>query len=168
VGIGCQLAWPPTNQSPSLRSQPTRGDREIGTETDLNTLRIALTGNANEKENGDGKDRDEWPAEPLAFGVVQDPYGDEGFRLGGWFVQLGGKDLEVWNKVALEEALRAEAWLLGRRSYEFVGARRQPRSGELADRLNGISKYIVSSTLEDPKWNNSTVLKGDVVTESRS
>jgi dihydrofolate reductase len=98
-------------------------------------------------------------------GVVQDPDGEEGFTLGGWFVQFGGKDLEEWNKVALEEALRAEAWLLGRRSYEFFGARWQPRSGELADRLNSIPKYIVSSTLEDPEWNNSTVLKGDVVTE---
>jgi dihydrofolate reductase len=98
-------------------------------------------------------------------GVVQDPDGQEGFTLGGWFVEFGGKDLEEWNKVALEEALRAEAWLLGRRSYEFFGARWQPRSGELADRLNSIPKYIVSSTLEDPEWNNSTVLKGDLVTE---
>jgi dihydrofolate reductase len=98
-------------------------------------------------------------------GVVQDPDGEEGFRLGGWFVQFGGKDLEEWNKVALDEALRAEAWLLGRRSYEFFGARWRPRSGELADRLNGMPKYVVSSTLEDLNWNNSTVLKGDVMTQ---
>lgn len=98
-------------------------------------------------------------------GVVQDPDGKEGFGLGGWFIEFGGKDLEEWNKVALDEALRAEAWLLGRRSYEFFGARWRPRSGELADRLNSIPKYIVSSTLEHPEWNNSTVLKGDVVTE---
>jgi dihydrofolate reductase len=98
-------------------------------------------------------------------GVVQDPDGEEGFRLGGWFVQFGGKDLEEWNKVALDEALGAEAWLLGRRSYEFFGARWRPRSGELADRLNNMPKYVVSSTLEHPDWNNSTVLKGDVVAE---
>jgi len=98
-------------------------------------------------------------------GVVQDPDGQEGFGLGGWFVEFGGKDLEEWNNVALEEALRAEAWLLGRRSYEFFGARWQPRSGELADRINSMPKYVVSSTLKDPNWNNSTVLKGDVVTE---
>jgi dihydrofolate reductase len=98
-------------------------------------------------------------------GVVQDPDGKEGFRLGGWFVEFGGKDLEAWNKVALDEALTAEAWLLGRRSYEFFGARWQPRSGELADRLNAMPKYVVSSTLEHPDWNNSRVLKGDVVTE---
>jgi dihydrofolate reductase len=98
-------------------------------------------------------------------GVVQDPDGKEGFSVGGWFVEFGGKDLEEWNKVALAEALGAEAWLLGRRSYEFFGARWRPRSGELADRLNSMPKYVVSSTLEEPEWDNSTVLKGDVVTE---
>jgi len=98
-------------------------------------------------------------------GVVQDPDGEEGFGRGGWFVQFGGKDLEEWNKVALDEALGAEAWLLGRRSYEFFGERWRPRSGELADRLNSMPKYVVSSTLEHPDWNNTTVLQGDVVTE---
>jgi dihydrofolate reductase len=98
-------------------------------------------------------------------GVVQDPDGEEGFRVGGWFVGFGGKDLEEWNKLALDEALSAEAWLLGRRSYEFFGLRWRPRSGKLADRLNSLPKYVVSSTLEDPEWNNTTVLKGDVVSE---
>ena len=98
-------------------------------------------------------------------GVVQDPDGAEGFRLGGWFVQYGGKDLEAWNKIALEDALGAEAWLLGRRSYEFFGSRWRPRTSELADRLNSMPKYVVSSTLEHPDWNNSRILTGDVVTE---
>jgi dihydrofolate reductase len=98
-------------------------------------------------------------------GVVQDPTGDEGFGLGGWFIEFGGKDLDEWAKVALDEALGAEAWLLGRRSYEYFGTRWRPRSGELADRLNSMPKYVVSSTLVDPDWNNSKVLKGDVVTE---
>jgi dihydrofolate reductase len=98
-------------------------------------------------------------------GVVQDPDGAEGFSVGGWFGEFGGKDLELWNEVALDEALHAEAWLLGRRSYEFVGARWRPRSGALADRLNSLPKYVVSSTLEDPEWNNTTVLNGDVVTD---
>ena len=98
-------------------------------------------------------------------GVVQDPDGQEGFGVGGWFVEFGGKDLEDWSKIALDEALYAEAWLLGRRSYEFFGARWRPRSGELADRLNTIPKYVVSSSLEDPDWTNTTVLKDDVVTE---
>jgi dihydrofolate reductase len=98
-------------------------------------------------------------------GVVQDPDGQEGFRLGGWFAEFGGRDLEAWNEVALDEARSAEAWLLGRRSYEFFGARWRPRSGELADRLNRMPKYVVSSTLRHPGWSNSTVLDGDVVTE---
>ena len=100
-------------------------------------------------------------------GVVQDPDGEEGFRLGGWFVQFGGEDLQEWNAFALAEALGAEAWLLGRRSYEFFGARWRPRSGELADRLNSMPKYVVSSTLADAEWNNSTVLEGDAVSAVR-
>jgi len=98
-------------------------------------------------------------------GVVQDPDGKEGFRLGGWFVEYGGNDLEHWNEIALEEALHAQAWLLGRRSYEFFAVRWQTRSGELAVRLSSMPKYVVSSTLDDPDWHNSTVLKGDLVTE---
>ena len=98
-------------------------------------------------------------------GVVQDPTGEEGFRLGGWFAQFGGKDLDEWSKVALDDALRAEAWLLGRRSYEYFRARGGSRWRALADRLNSMPKYVVSSTLEQPDWNNSTILNGDVVTE---
>ena len=98
-------------------------------------------------------------------GVVQDPDGKEDFSQGGWFVEFGGTDLKEWNEVALGEALHAAAWLLGRRSYEFFAVRWRTRSGELADRLNSMPKYVVSSTLEDPDWNNTTVLNGDVVTE---
>ena len=98
-------------------------------------------------------------------GVVQDPDGKEGFKLGGWFSQFGGKDLQEWAKVSLEEALRAEALLLGRRSDEWFAERWSSRSGEWADRLNSLPKYVVSSTLEQPRWSNSTVLKGDVVDE---
>jgi len=98
-------------------------------------------------------------------GVVQDPTGEEGFRHGGWFGQIGDKDREDWAKVEFDEALGAEALLLGRRSYEYFAARWPSRSGEWADRLNGLPKYVVSSTLIDPDWNNSTVLKGEVVNE---
>jgi len=98
-------------------------------------------------------------------GVVQDPDGEEGFRVGGWFNQFGGKDLEQWAKVETDEALRAEALLLGRRSDEWFGTRWASRTGAWADRLNSMPKYVVSSTLQEPKWSNSTVLKGDVVTE---
>src|SRR5512132_2158180 len=96
-------------------------------------------------------------------GVIQDPAGDEGFRLGGWVGLI--KDRPELGKLALDEALGAEAQLLGRRSYEWFAARWPARSGEWAGRLNSMPKYVVSSTLEDPAWNNSTVLKGDVVNE---
>ncbi len=98
-------------------------------------------------------------------GVVQDPDGAEGFRLGGWFGQFGGKDLEQWARVETEEALGAEALLLGRRSDEWFATRWQSRSGQWADKLNSMPKYVVSATLTDPRWSNSTVLKGDVVSE---
>jgi dihydrofolate reductase len=98
-------------------------------------------------------------------GVVEDPTGEEGFRHGGWFSQVGDKDREAWAEVEFDEALDAEAMLLGRRSYEYFAVRWQPRSGGWADRLNSLPKYVVSSTLEDPDWNNSTVLTGDVVSE---
>ncbi len=98
-------------------------------------------------------------------GVIQDPTGEEGFRRGGWFGQLADSDREAWAKVELDEALSAEALLLGRRSYEYFAARWPSRQGEWADRLNGLPKYVVSRTLQDPEWNNSTVLTGDVVAE---
>jgi dihydrofolate reductase len=96
-------------------------------------------------------------------GVIQDPAGDEGFRIGGWVGLI--KDSPQLNKLALDEALSAEALLLGRRSYEWFVARWPSRSGELADRLNSMPKYVVTSTLGDPTWNNSAVLGGDVVVE---
>jgi dihydrofolate reductase len=94
-------------------------------------------------------------------GVVQDPAGDEGFRVGGWVGLI--KDRPELTKLALDEALGTEALLLGRRSYEWFAARWPSRSGELADRLNSLPKYVVSSTLENPEWNNSTVLNGNAV-----
>jgi dihydrofolate reductase len=96
-------------------------------------------------------------------GVIQDPAGDEGFRVGGWVGLI--KDSPQVNRLALDEALGAEALLLGRRSYEWFAARWPSRSGELADRLNSLPKYVVSSTLQHPAWHNSTVLKGDVLNE---
>ena len=98
-------------------------------------------------------------------GVVEDPSGEQGFRHGGWFLQFMGQDWEAWAEVELAEAQGAEALLLGRRSDEYFGTRSPSQSGEWVDRLNSLPKYVVSSTLEDPDWNNSRVLKGDVVTE---
>jgi len=96
-------------------------------------------------------------------GVVQDPDGQEGFRRGGWFGRFGGTDLEPWGKIMLDEALGTEALLLGRRSNEWFASRWNTRQGEWADRLNGLPKYVVSSTAPDPAWNNSTVLSGDLI-----
>jgi dihydrofolate reductase len=98
-------------------------------------------------------------------GVVQDPAGVEGFRHGGWVGRIGDRGREQAARVALEEALSTEAMLLGRRSYEFLAARWPSRTGEFADRMNTKPKYVVSSTLQDPAWNNTTVLKGDAVSE---
>jgi dihydrofolate reductase len=98
-------------------------------------------------------------------GVVQDPTGEEGFRHGGWFLQIGDKDREEWAKVEFGEALDAEALLLGRRSDEYFAVRWLSRSGEWADRLNSMPKYVVSSTLDEPRWSNATVLRSEVVKE---
>ena len=84
-------------------------------------------------------------------GVVQDPDGQEGFRLGGWFGRFGGADLEPWGKVMLEEALGTEALLLGRRTDEWFGTRWIDRPGEWADRLNSLPKYVVSSTVDEAR-----------------
>ena len=99
-------------------------------------------------------------------GVVQDPDGKEGSTLGGWFTRSGGRDLEHWAKIEFEEAFRAEALLLGRRSDEWFAARwGASRPGEWAERLRGLPKYVVSSTIEEPHWSNATVVRGDVLEE---
>ena len=98
-------------------------------------------------------------------GVVQDPAGTEGFGRGGWVGRVGDRGREEAAKALLDEALGAEAQLFGRRTYEFLAARWPSRSGELADRLNAMPKFVVSSTLKAPGWNNSTVLGGDAVME---
>jgi dihydrofolate reductase len=98
-------------------------------------------------------------------GVVQDPTGEEGFRHGGWFAQVGSNDREGFAQCALDEAVGAEAFLVGRRTYEYLASRWPSRSGELADRLNDMPKYVVSSTLHDPAWNNTTVITGSAVRE---
>ena len=95
-------------------------------------------------------------------GVTQDPTGEEGFGHGGWFGRIGEKDREAWAKMELNEALGAEALLLGRRSDEWFATRWLSRSGDWADRLNSLPKYVVSSNLEEPRWTNATVLTGDV------
>jgi dihydrofolate reductase len=98
-------------------------------------------------------------------GVVEDPTGEEGFRHGGWFEQMSTTDRQEWAKVEYDEALRATALLLGRRSDAYFGTRWNAQTSDWAARLNALPKYVVSSTIVDPIWQNSTVLKGDVVDE---
>ena len=74
-------------------------------------------------------------------GVVEDPTGEEGFKHGGWWVQVGSNDREGFYKAALDEVLRAEALLFGRRSYEYFAARWPSRNGELADRASRWGRY---------------------------
>ena len=96
-------------------------------------------------------------------GVIEDPAGDEGFPRGAWVGLI--KDRPELAKLALDEALGTEAMLMGRRTYDWFAARWPSRSGELAHRLNSLPKYVVSATLQEPKWTNATVLAGEVVSE---
>ena len=98
-------------------------------------------------------------------GVIQDPTGEEGFSPHDWRAGLTPTDRQNWDKLLLDDALGAQVLLLGRRSYEFFAARYPHRAGEMADRMNSLPKYVVSATLADPGWNNSTVLGTDTVDE---
>ncbi|MGH3374576.1 MAG: dihydrofolate reductase family protein [Actinoallomurus sp.] len=100
-------------------------------------------------------------------GVIQVSTGEDGFGRGGWSTGIGDKDREEWARAEYEEALGAEALLLGRRSHAWFVARGwESRTGEWADRLRSLPKYVVSSSaLEGPGWSNSMVLNGDAVKE---
>jgi dihydrofolate reductase len=96
-------------------------------------------------------------------GVIQDPAGDEGFPRGGWVGLISSRPELA--QLTLDEALRTDAMLMGRRTYAWFAGRWPSRTGALADRLNGLPKFVASSTLQDPEWNNSTVIRRDVVDE---
>ena len=96
-------------------------------------------------------------------GVMEDPGGSENFRHGGWSFEIPRGD--EGDKFKLDETLSSDALLLGRVTYEGFAKAWPSREGEFADKFNTMPKYVVSSTLEQPEWNNSTVLKGDVPDE---
>jgi dihydrofolate reductase len=96
-------------------------------------------------------------------GVMEAPGGGEDFRHAGWTFEIDRG--QEGDEFKLDEALDAEALLLGRVTYEGFAAAWPSMEGEFADKFNSMPKYVVSSTLEEPEWNNSTVLKGDVVEE---
>ena len=96
-------------------------------------------------------------------GVVEDPGGSEDFEHGGWGFAFDRGD--EGNEFKTVETMDADAMLLGRVTYEGFAESWPGRPGEFADRFNTMPKYVVSSTLENPEWTNTTVLKGDVVDE---
>jgi dihydrofolate reductase len=96
-------------------------------------------------------------------GVMEDPGGSENFKHGGWSFEIPRGD--EGDKFKLDEAFSSEALLLGRVTYEGFAEAWPSREGEFADKFNSMPKYVVSSTLGEPEWNNSTVLKGDLVAE---
>jgi len=96
-------------------------------------------------------------------GVMEAPGGGENFKHAGWTFEINRGD--EGDKFKVDETLSSEALLLGRVTYEGFAAAWPSREGEFADKFNTMPKYVVSATLEDPDWNNSTVLKGDVVEE---
>jgi dihydrofolate reductase len=95
-------------------------------------------------------------------GVVEDPGGAEGYEHGGWTFEISRGE---GDKFKLDETLETDALLLGRRTYEGFAAAWPSREGEFADKFNNMPKYVVSSTLKDPEWNNSTVLAGEIAEE---
>src|SRR5215210_3091186 len=96
-------------------------------------------------------------------GVMEDPGGSEDYKHGGWTFQIDRG--EEGDRFKLDETMAAGAQLLGRRTYEGFAEAWPSREGEFADKFNTMPKYVVSSTLEDPDWSNTTVIDGDLATE---
>ncbi len=96
-------------------------------------------------------------------GVIEAPGGGEDYKYGGWTFEIDRGD--EGNQFKLDETMSSAALLLGRRTYEGFAAAWPERDGEFADKFNTMPKYVVSSTLRDPQWTNSTVLSGDLVAE---
>jgi dihydrofolate reductase len=96
-------------------------------------------------------------------GVIEAPGGGEDYKHAGWSFEIDRGD--EGNQFKLDETMSSTALLLGRRTYEGFAAAWPERDGEFADKFNSMPKYVVSSTLRDPQWANSTVLSGDLVDE---
>jgi dihydrofolate reductase len=96
-------------------------------------------------------------------GVIEDPGGAENFKYGGWTFEIPRGD--EGDQFKLDETMASDALLLGRVTYEGFAGAWPSREGDFADKFNTMPKYVVSSTLDEADWNNSTVLKGDIVDE---
>src|SRR3954470_22679532 len=91
-------------------------------------------------------------------GVIEDPGGSEDYKYGGWSFKFDrGED---GDKFKVDETMASDALLLGRRTYDGFADAWPKRDGEFADKFNSMPKYVVSSTLSDPSWTNTTVLSG--------
>ena len=98
-------------------------------------------------------------------GVMEDPGGDNDFKYGAWTFEYDRGD--EGNKFKLDETMESDALLLGRKTYDGFAEAWPTREGEFADKFNNMPKYVVSSTLSEPEWNNTTVLNGDVAAAVR-
>jgi dihydrofolate reductase len=96
-------------------------------------------------------------------GVIEDPGGSEDYKHGGWSFEINRG--EEGDKFKLDETAASDALLLGRKTYEGFADAWPSREGEFADKFNNMPKYVVSSTLKDPEWNNSTVIGSDLPAE---
>ena len=96
-------------------------------------------------------------------GLFEDPGGAEGYEHGGWTFEYDRGD--DGDKFKLDELMEAEVQLLGRVTYEGFAAAWPSREGEFADKLNNDPKYVVSTTINDPEWQNTTVISGNVAEE---
>src|ERR671935_2477937 len=96
-------------------------------------------------------------------GVMEDPGGAEGFERGGWAFQF--ERGEEGDKFKLDEVMASDALLLGRVTYLAFAAAWPSRTGEFAEKFNGMEKYVVSGTVDGSEWENSTVVNGDVPAE---
>lgn len=96
-------------------------------------------------------------------GVIEDPGGSEDFEHGGWSFKFERGD--DGDKFKMDEVMASDALLLGRKTFEGFAEAWPSREGDFADKFNNMPKYVVSTTLENPEWNNSTVIKRDVAEE---
>jgi dihydrofolate reductase len=96
-------------------------------------------------------------------GIIEDPGGAEDYKHGGWSFQIDRGD--DGNQFKLDETMSSDALLLGRVTYEGFAQAWPSRTGDFADKFNSMPKFVVSKTLDQPAWNNSTVIKGDIAQE---
>jgi dihydrofolate reductase len=98
-------------------------------------------------------------------GVMEAP-GGEDFKYPGWSFEYDRGD--DGNQFKLEETMQADALLIGRRTYDSFAGAWPERTGEFAEKFNSMPKFVVSTTLKDPEWNNTTVLdSGDATAQVR-